>query len=138
MDLKKIKKILTFSSILIFFLFLNISYASNQGQGTSVFWNLLVSIFDLISSIWYVLPIIAWKLLTNDLLYWVSIHLDTLLWNIWNFSRSMANFLIWFLFIYFIFKFITSEKDVSLIKTNLPKIAFWAIIINASWFIIAV
>ena len=138
MDLKKIKKILTFSSILIFFLFLNISYASNQDQGTSVFWNLLVSIFDLISSIWYVLPIIAWKLLTNDLLYWVSIHLDTLLWNIWNFSRSIANFLIWFLFIYFIFKFITSEKDVSLIKTNLPKIAFWSIIINASWFIIAV
>ena len=138
MNLKKIKKILTFSSILIFFLFLNVSYANSQGQGTAVFWNLLVSIFDLISSIWYVLPIIAWKLLTNDLLYWVSLHLDTLLWNIWNFSRSIANFLIWFLFIYFIFKFITSEKDVSLIKTNLPKIAFWSIIINASWFIIAV
>ena len=138
MNFKKIKRILTLSAFLIFFLFLNISYATGQTQESAIFWNLLVGLFDLIGSIWYILPIIAWKLLTNDLLYWTSLHLDALLWNIWNFSRSIANFLIWFLFIYFIFKFITSEKDASLIKTNLPKIAFWSIIINASWFVIAV
>ncbi len=137
MPLKGTKKILLFSIFILFFLFVNNSYASTY-QDSWILWNLLFSIFDLISSIWYLLPIIAWKLLTNDLLYWVSIWLDSLLWDIWNFSRSIANFLIGFLFIYFIFKFITTSNDASLIKTNLPKIAFWSIIINSSWFIIAV
>jgi len=139
MYFNKITKYVILSMFLTFFLFYNFSYATeNQTEWTATFTYVLVSLFDLISSIWYILPIIAWKLLTNDLLYWNSLHLDVLLWNIWNFSRSLANFLIGFLFIYFIFKFIVASKDASLIKTNLPKIAFWAIVINASWFIIGI
>lgn len=138
MNFNRIKKILVFLFFSIFFLSISNSYAVSETGWSAVFSDILVTIFDLIASIWYVLPIIAWKLLTNDLLYWISMHLDALLWHIWNFSRSLANFLIGFMFVYFIFKFISFEKDASLIKTNLPKIAFWAIIINASWFIIAV
>jgi len=137
--LNKFKKILLFL-VAIFFLLSNFTFASTTTNNNSVFWDLFFSLIDLIWAIWYIFPILASKLMTNDLLYWTSLHFDVVLWNIWNFARSMANFIIWFMFIYFIFKYLISFwwKDGWIIKTNLPKLAIASIVINMSWFLMAV
>lgn len=114
------------------------SFVFAASSDNSSFAWIFVSVVDLLLSIWFIFPIIAWKLLTNDLIYGSVFHLDTMLWQIWNFSRSLANFTIWFMFLYFVFKFLVKvwESDYSIIKSNLPKIALWAVVINASWFIL--
>jgi len=137
-NINKYKKLLLIW-VSLFFL-INLTFATDislKTEPSSVFSNLFVSIMNLIWSIWYIFPIIAGKLMTNDLLYWSSLHFDVVLWHIWNFSRSMANFIVWFMFIYFIFKYLFSvwSKDIWIIKTNLPKLAIASIIINMSWFL---
>lgn len=135
--MKSFLKKLIISIFLIIFLFMSNVFASWNFQDSSVFNAIFINIVNLISAIWFIFPILVWKLISNDLLFGNILGLDSLFWEIWNFSRSIANFVIWFLFIYFIFKYIVSiwEKDLSWIKTYLPKLAFWSIIINASWFI---
>jgi len=137
--LNKFKKILLFF-VITFFLLSNFTFAETVVKNNSVFWNLFFSLIDLIWAIWYIFPILASKLMTNDLLYWTSLHFDVVLWNIWNFARSMANFVVGFMFIYFVFKYLISfwEKDGWIIKTNLPKLAIASIVINMSWFLMAV
>ncbi len=137
--LNKFKKIGLFF-VITFFIFSNWTFAESTVKNSSVFWNLFFSLVDLIWSIWYIFPILASKLMTNDLLYWTALHFDVVLWNIWNFARSMANFAIWFMFIYFVFRYLISfwEKDGWIIKTNLPKLAVASIVINMSWFLMAV
>ncbi len=137
--LNKSKKMWLFF-VITFFIFGNFTFAYWQVSNNAVFWNLFFSLIDLIWSIWYIFPILASKLMTNDLLYGASLHFDVVLWNIWNFARSMANFTIWFMFIYFIFKYTISfwEKDGWIIKSNLPKLAIASIVINMSWFLMAV
>ena len=133
----KIKLLILFYIILLSTYF---SLANTQTYVTSekAVYQFLFSIVDIISAIWYVFPMIAWKLLTNDLVYWSVLHLDTVLWQIWNFSKNIANFAIWFIFIFLIFKYLISfnDKNWSILKNYLPKIAFWALVVNSSWFIV--
>jgi len=135
-NIKKNKIYITCVGIL-FFLFPFISTA-NTDTVWSWISDLLVSFVDLIWTIWFIFPIIAGKLLTNDFVYWTIFNMDTMLWHIWNFSRTLANFVIWFLFIYLILKHILqfSDKDASLLKSWLPKIVISSILINMSWFIL--
>ncbi len=137
--LNKFKKIWLFF-VITFFIFGNFTFAATSAENNSVFWDLFFSLVDLIWAIWYIFPILASKLMTNDLLYGTSLHFDVVLWNIWNFARSMANFTIWFMFIYFVFRYLISfwEKDGWIIKSNLPKLAIASIVINMSWFLMAV
>ena len=140
-NLNKFKKFWLFF-VITFFVFSGWTFAftDHSQANSSVFWDVFFSFVNLIWSIWYIFPILAGKLMTNDLLYWASLHFDVVLRNIWNFARSMANFAIWFMFIYFVFKYLISfwEKDGWIIKTNLPKLAIAAIVINMSWFLMAV
>ena len=139
---KKIIKILSFLVVFVLFIF-NFSFAvsaeSSWWWGSS-FGYTFMSLVDILWSVWYVFVIMAWKLLTNDFLYWTHFNLDVVLWHIWNFSRTLANFLIWFIFIYLVFKYILffSEKDTSILKTHLPKLVLASIVVNMSWFLIAV
>ena len=136
---KYLKKILLV--LLAIFFLLSTTYANSTiDQAWNVFTNFFMWIVNLVWAIWMIFPIIAWKLMTNDLVYWSSLNFDVVLWQIWNFSRAFANFIIWFLFIYFIFKYIVSFswKDISIIKTNLPKIAIASIVVNMSWFLLAI
>ena len=126
----------------LLFLLIFIIYITNfTFAATSIWHDLYVNIFailDVITSIWYIFPILAWKLLSNDFVYWTFMHLDVILWKIWNFSRTIANFAIWFIFIYSIFKYLVYQTDKSwwILKSTLPKLAVWAILVNMSWFII--
>jgi len=118
---------------------LYVFFVSNFSFATDTTWipHLFLSIIDLLSLIWYIFPILAWKLMTNTFVYGTFLWIDKILWDIWNISKNFANFLIWFIFIYFIFRYLVKfwEKDWALIKTNLPKLAVSVIIVNMSWFI---
>jgi len=139
---KKIIKIVLVLVVFLLFIF-NFSFASgteSSGGWGSDFGYAFMSLVDILWSVWYVFVIMAWKLLTNDFLYWTHFNLDVVLWHIWNFSRTLANFLIWFIFIYLVFRYILffSEKDTSILKTHLPKLVIASILVNMSWFLIAV
>ena len=136
-------KNLIFILVILIFIPFSFSYGYNNFQDYGFFYNLVVffnSIVDLLSLIWFVFPIISWKLLTNDFVYWTFMHMDIILWKIWNFSRILANFIIWFVFIYTIFKYLISlnDKNADILKKYLPKIALWSVVINISWFVIGV
>jgi len=137
---KKNIKITLWTILFFVFVIFSSNYVFATDIKTDSISSLFMSIVDLISSIWLIFPIIAWKLLTNDLVYWTSLHIDILLWKIWNFSRTIANYIIGFLFVYMIIRYIVvfSDKDASLIKTWLPKIVISAILINMSWFLLAI
>jgi len=136
---KNAKLLAVFFSILIF-VWISFAYSQNwsAGEWSSSFWDLFMSLADLIWSIWFIFPIIAGKLLTNDFVYWAIFNLDATLWNIWNFSRTLANFIIWFTFIYLILKYLLNftDKDASILKTWLPKIVISSVLVNMSWFIL--
>ncbi len=130
-----IKKLITLILFIVFFV-LNLSFASTNSLWDNVVFWFLDALKDLLQSIWVVLAIIAWKLYTNDLLYWVSIWLDSLLWNIWNFSKNIANYIIWFILIVSIFLlFVWKVKN---ILSIIWKLGIASILVNASWFMIAI
>jgi len=139
--MKKINtKILIIWILFVVFFVLNFSFAENLlSEVDSSNFNIssiLQSINDLLKGIWIWLVILAWKLYTNDLLYWTSLHLDTILWNIWQFSRTFANFIIWFILIVSIFlMFFWKVKNIFSI---IWKIGIASILVNLSWWIIAV
>jgi len=128
------KKIFLFLTLLFAFS----SYTWAYTDASCNFWNWLNWFLDFLTAIWYILPILAGKLLTNDFVYGTFMHLDVILWKVWNFSRTVANFLIGFIFVFAIFKYLVffNDKNVSVIKSYLPKLAIWTILVNASWFII--
>ena len=134
-------KILIFLFLALAFTSFSFAVGEAWTQDTGFFHNfvtLISAIVDLLSLVWFVLPIIAGKLLTNDFVYGTFMHMDVVLWKIWNFSRSFANFIIGFIFIFATFKYLVSlnDKNADVLKNYLPKIAIWAIVVNASWFII--
>ena len=139
--MKKINtKILIVWILFIVFFVLNFSFASSLNNINS--WsnfnisNILQAINDLLKGIWVLFAVLAWKLYTNNLLYWVSVHLDNLLWQIWEFSKTISNFIIWFIFIVSIFlMFFWKIKN---ILSIIWKLAIASVLVNASWFIIAV
>ncbi len=100
-------------------------------------WNalsLVDPIINLINFVWIPLVMIAGKLYTNWLVYGSDLHLDIILWNIWNFSKTIANFAIWFILVGAIFGlFIWKTKNIFSI---LWKITIATILINTSWFLI--
>lgn len=86
----------------------------------------------------YPVLILAWKLVDNSLVYWEVFWFDAVLWNLWNIVKNLANFTLWFIFLFYIFKYLLSQGD----KKNDPKkiiiksLIAW-IWIQASWFIMA-
>ena len=116
----------------IFFL-LNFSFATTDMTSKNIV-GLVNPIIDLINIIWIPFVVLAGKLYTNWLVYGGDMHLDVVLWNIWNFSKTIANFAIWFILVWSIFwLFIWKTKNIFSI---LWKITIATILINASWFII--
>ena len=125
------KKILSFIIVVGLFAF-DFAYASWWGE------ELLKSLLDSLHILWILPAIIAGKLMTNDFLYGAFMWFDNVLWNLWNLSRSFANYALWFIFLAAIFKFFYNpkEKDFSVVKTILPKIVIWSLLVNASWFLL--
>ena len=92
------------------------------------------AIINFLNIIWLPFAILAGKLFSNDFIYWTFMHLDVILWKIWNFSKTFANFALAAILISSIFwLFVWKVKN---IWSVLMKIWLWAILINMSWFII--
>ncbi len=83
----------------------------------------------------YPMLLLAWKLVDNSLVYWEIFWFDAVLWKLWNIVKNLANFTLWFLFVYKIFKYLIDWKDK--IKDILLSALIAWIWIQASWFIMA-
>jgi hypothetical protein len=84
------------------------------------------------------LLIIWWKFLSNEFVYGSSFGIDNVLWKLWQMTRVFANYMIWIILIFSIFiYFFKSDSNLSW-KKILPRIVISAIVVNMSWFIIAV
>ena len=89
------------------------------------------------SWIWLVLWNFAGVLMTNSMIYWEFMHLDWFLWKIWQMSRTVANYALWFMFIYYLFRYIFFKDDkppVSKIKDILVA----SVLVQVSWFMVMV
>ena len=133
-----------FISILVIFFLVNLAFAytsvyqanTSSISSSSSMPESLQSLANILNLLWLPFSIIAWKLMTNDLLYWQAFGIDLMLEQIWNFSRELANYILWFVFIVAIFWiFIWKTKN---IWVTLGKVVLASILVNASWFIFAV
>lgn len=95
-------------------------------------------IYDKLSRIWIIMVKLAWKLMTNGLIYWEAFKLDSYLWKIWQMIRNLVNFAIGFYFLYCILRYILSpSKDIvpqKIIKQSL----IGGVLIQMSWFIVMI
>ncbi len=133
-------KLLLIISILLFSW--GFSYAVDQittGWVISTSWTsvgeIVYWIINFLNIIWLPFAILAWKLFTNDLVYGTFLHMDVILWKIWNFSKTLALFIIAFGFIFSIFRYFFSKED---ILKNIGKFALAAILVPLSWWLIGV
>lgn len=108
-----------------------------QEQMVTKLYDLSALLSKIIYIIMYPLLMIAWKLVDNSLVYWEDFYFDSLLWNLWIIVRNIANFALWFIFIFYIFKYLITQKEDFGPKKLIPKVLIAWIWIQASWFIMA-
>lgn len=108
---------------------------SDPLKKTAISLNTVVSI---LSWFWVYLANLAWTFLTNNWIYAEALKLDVLLRKFWNVIKNMANFCLWFYFIYTIFKWLFRKDE---IMKNLKNSLLWILVawvwIQASWFFTA-
>lgn len=85
----------------------------------------------------YPILLVAWKVVDNSLVYWEVFWFDAVLWQLWGIVRNIANFALWFVFIFYIFKYLITQKEDFGPKKLIPKVFIAGIWIQASWFIMA-
>ena len=100
-----------------------------ERKSTMSFFNKVCNVFI------YPMLIVAWKLVDNSFVYWEIFKFDAVLWKLWNIVKNLANFTLWFFFLYKILKYLVSGKG-EVKKTLLSALAAW-VWIQASWFIMA-
>ncbi len=85
----------------------------------------------------YPLLLLAWKLVDNSLVYWEIFWFDAVLWQLWNILKNLANYTLWFLFVYKIFDFlINGQKSWDMKKLLISALIAW-VWIQASRFFMA-
>jgi len=105
-------------------------------------WLLTISFFQkVVYVVLYPILAVMWKLVDNSLVYWEVFGFDSVLWQLWNIVRNLANFGLWFLFLYYVFRYIftvlgksgkTSDKWPKWIIMRSLIAWIW---IQASWFV---
>lgn len=93
-------------------------------------------ITKLMSWIWIVLATLAGKFMTNDMVYGSWLHLDAYLRKLRNICKNFANFGLLGFLLWEIIQFIT--KKTGNIQDVVKKSVIAGILIQASWFIVAV
>lgn len=107
---------------------------------------LLNAIVSILSWIWVWFAKWAWEFLTNKWVYGEVLWLDAILWKWWNIMKNMANFWLWFYFVYLILKelmgnitgWAIGSSGTKSIKNQILWILIAWIGIQASWFMTAV
>lgn len=97
-------------------------------------------IVSVLAWVWVFFAKLAWTFLTNQWVYWEELWLDALLWKFWNVIKNIANFCLWFYFVYIIFAWLI-KKEKENIVSKLKKNILWLLVawiwIQASWFFTA-
>jgi len=92
---------------------------------------------DLIHILIYPMLVLAGKLVDNSFVYWEIFGFDTVLWQLWNITRNLANFTLWFLVVFKIFQNLVFGKwdNKWWVKSLLIKALVAWVWIQASWFV---
>jgi hypothetical protein len=83
---------------------------------------------------WMILAFLAGKLMSNDWIYASGLHLDKVLFTMWNYMKNIANFILGFLLIVWILKSLFTKNAFNF-KSELPKFLLASVLINMSWFL---
>ena len=118
------------------------SFAAGNETIENLNYYLYVGI-SFLSWAWVLLAKVAWTFLTNNWIYWEYLWLDVLLWKYRNIVRNIANFGLWFYFVYVIWKWLIDQfyqwKDS--ITKDLKNILLWLLVawvwIQSSWVLTA-
>ena len=102
-------------------------------------WGETFSYFkSIIYVVMYPILIMVGKFVDNSMVYGSIFWFDAVLWRLWVIVRNLANYGLWFLFLFRVFEYLiwkVKEKD---FKKDIlvPALIAW-VWINASWFIMA-
>lgn len=121
--------------------FSDLSFAAeSESEGLKILWmglNLFVSV---LWWIWVFFAKLAGTFLTNKWVYGEILWLDSLLWQYRNVMKNIANFWLWFYFVYVIFNWLINQWKEDITK-KLKNIILWLLIawvwIQASRFFVA-
>ena len=89
--------------------------------------SLLDFFVGVLSWIWILFAKLAWIFLTNNRVYGETLKMDGLFWQYWNVTKNIANFWLWFYFIYIIFKWLINQGKEDIVK-NIKKKILWVLI----------
>lgn len=95
--------------------------------------DVIQKILNFFSRSWIVLATLAWKFMTNDMIYWSRLHMDIYLWKLRNICKNFANFGVLGILLREIIQFITKKSGS--IQSIVGKALIAGILIQASWFI---
>ena len=83
----------------------------------------------------YPILVVAGKFVDNSMVYGEIFGFDAVLWKLWVIVRNMANYGLWFIFLFKVFQFLIWKKVKDFKKDILlPALVAW-VWIQASWFI---
>ncbi len=137
------KKVLVRICIIVFIIglmwFSDRTFAA-EGDGLKILWLSLNYIVSVLAWIWIFFAKLAGTFLTNSWVYGEILWLDALLWKFWNVMKNIANFWLWFYFVYVIFWWLIKQWKEEITK-KLKDIILWLLIawvwIQTSWFFVA-
>jgi len=86
----------------------------------------------------YPVLFLAGKLVDNSFVYGEVFQFDVVLWKLWNIVRNLANYGLWFIFLFYIFKYVIKKDEKEWPKRLIKNALIAWIWIQASWFIMAV
>ena len=112
--------------------------AEDTEQLLETVWQLLYLLVSALSWIWVFFAGWAGEFLTNEWVYGETIWLDVVLWQYRNVVKNMANFGLWFYFVYEVWKSVLHMNGVDKIKDKLVWLLIAWVWIQASWFMTAV
>lgn len=106
------------------------------------FANILQSILKIVYVLLRPFLWIAGLAMDNSLVYGEVFHLDKALWQFWQIARTLANFIIWFVFVRNVFKYIfdikSGKADTSSVTKIITKLLVSSVGVNMSRWIMEV
>ncbi|UFX82839.1 hypothetical protein [Candidatus Absconditicoccus praedator] len=114
------------------------SIVSGEGSSTEGLVEILELFLNALSWLWIIPAVVAGTLMTNERVYGSAFNLDMYLWYLWNIMKNFANFTLAFVFLFVILKTFFVGQPGSVFKSYIPKIGLAAVLIQSSWFLVAV
>ncbi len=113
---------------------------ADEGDNFTILSISLNTILSFLAWLWVLFAKVAGTFLTNKWVYGEVFWFDALLWKYWNLMKNIANFWLWFYFVYVIFKWLIKQWKEDITK-NLKKIIIRILVagvwIQSSWFFTA-